>query len=629
MAKRGKNRRGGDARLRLVHSDEVEQRVEAEAELHPLMHQIRIRMRDRDPMALLAFVSSIVAATDGRYGFEDRSPAALEDLIDTFIDLDMPETTAALHILAALAPRHPMRARAASTVERRLQPMPTWVSRLPETTITDAASIGFETEPGQNFLVEYRWPGGDLATYVVFDEGLGRGVKDAFPTAEPLAAAATRMQAAAPDGLSLTFRQLDLATARATLEESIANGEDRPIDEENDTWPSGRPFLEWLLGLMPAGGTPDPSTTSLPGFPDLHLGARPLGPDADDVIDDFAESDEGAAIGFDPEDVHDDAALQTIVDYAGLLGAQDPLEWSPGRVRELLDQYLPSVALPDPKTAHRMQPVLEAYLRFACRRTNRTSKQRDGLLRAARATMPRYLDIALSAQAQALRRALIDYDNLTGGLGDFEINVIGADPGEAANQGSGRLSLTITDQEVIDRLLADAARKVGGPDELQSLDDTPLPDEPFDASQLPEDIRDRVEQVRRLVDDFADRSFGVEFRTACRRYLARVAAAEPGVFRRAGRAETAAAAVVWTIGRANHLVARGGSSMTAQDLLAHFGLKGSVSQRAHVLMRGLPSASYDEHGPNLGTPDLLVSSMRAELIDLRDRAATGRMFTWD
>jgi hypothetical protein len=613
-----------------VHSDEVQQRVEVQAELQPLMHQIRIRMRDHDPMALLAFLSSIIAATDGRHGFEDQSPAALEDLIDTFIDLDIAETTAALHILAVLAPRETMRTLAGNAVERRHHPMPGWVTELPATTITDAAGIGFESEPGQNFLLEYRWPGGDPATYVVFDEGLGRGVKDAFPTAEPLSEAATRMQAAAPRGLPLTFRPLDLATARATLEESLLNGEDRPIDEENDTWPSGRPFLEWLVRLLPSGGTPDPSTTALPGFPGLHLRGPALGPDPDDVIEEFLRSDEAAAIRFHPDDVHDDAAIQAIVDYAAMLGTQDPYDWAPERVRELLHQYLPSLVLPDPKTAERLQAVLEAFLEFSCRRTNRTPSQRDALLRATREAMPRYLGIALSPQAQTLRSALIDYDDLTGGLADFDINVIGTDTVDSLAMLNRRPLDSLTDAQATERIVADAASEVGGREVLDALDDSPLPDEPFDASQLPEDIRDRVEEVRALVDDFADRSFGVEFRTACRRYLAVVAAAQPAVFRRAGRAETAAAAVAWTIGRANNLVATGGpSAMTAQDLLAHFGLKGSVSQRAHILLRGLPTASNQEPGVKLGTPDLLVSSKRAELIDLRERAATGRMFTWD
>ena len=640
MAKRGKSRRRGDARLRLVHSDEVQQRVEVEAELQPLMQQLRTRMRDRDPMALLAFISSIVTATDGRHGFTDASPTALEDLIDTFIDIDIAETTAALHVLGAIAPQQSMRARVASALERRHQPMPRWLTELPQATVTEAAVAGFDAEPGQNFLIEYRWPGGEPATYIVYDEGLGRGVKDAFPTAEPLAEAADRMAAAAPGPLPFGVRPLDLATTRATLEESLANGADRPVDDENDTWPSGRPFLEWLLRLMPTGGTPDPSTKSLPGFPDLHLGGPLLGPDPDDVIADFAESPEAMGIGFDLEDTHDDAAIQSIVEFTSMLGTQDPLDLTPARVRELLDSHLPTVVLPDPRTARRLSEALDAYIKFACRRVGRTAKQQGNLLRAARESMPRYLEIALSQQAQTLREALIAYDELTDGLADFGISVIGDDSGADQASGTGltvsadrtmpgRDPARLSDEELVESIIASAASQVGGRDVLDALDVTPLPDEPFDGARLPDDIRERVEHIAGLVDDFADRSFGVEFRTACRRYLARVAAADPVIFRRNARDETAAAAVAWTIGRANHLVARGGSSMESQDLLGHFGVKGSVSQRAQVLLKALPGTAYDAYGPKLGTPDLLVSSMRAELIDLRERAATGRMFTWD
>ena len=54
-----------------------------------------------------------------------------------------------------------------------------------------------------------------------------------------------------------------------------------------------------------------------------------------------------------------------------------------------------------------------------------------------------------------------------------------------------------------------------------------------------------------LTDRCCDALLDVEYRTVARRVLARVASRGPAVFRRKGRTETAAAAVVWIAGKAN------------------------------------------------------------------------------
>ncbi|WP_347351001.1 DUF6398 domain-containing protein [Intrasporangium sp.] len=619
MGKRGNRRRSGDARLRVVHSDETRQRVEVEAELQPLMQEIRSRMRADDPMTLLAFVSSLVAATDGRHGFEDHSAVALDDLVDSFIDIDLAETTAALRVLAAMAPDEARRARIASALQRRRQPVPRWLTDLSETAVTRVARVSFPGEPGQNFLLEIRWPGGGLTTYVVYDEGLGRGVKDAFPTDESLAGLTDRMRLAPPAGALLTSSELDLATARATIEQGLVDGADRPVDEENETWPGGRPIVEWLLTLMPAGGTPHPSTTSLPDLPEGLLGPG-AGIDPEEVIDDFAVSREAAAIGFDTDDVHDDAAITAVVEFACMLGMRDPLDWDAERVHELLDEYLPAVVLPDPQTARRLGSVLEAYLKWGSARQGRTGRQQGALVRAARSAMPDYLAVAQSPQAQALRQALADYEDLTEMWEGFGIAVIGEGTEDDADLTFGAAS---TDELFGATLLDSLARQVGGPGALDTLDDAALPDEELDLSSVPTDTHDRVREVQSLVDAFAEQSFGVELRTAARRFLARAAAGDPAIFRRASRADTAAAAVAWIVARGNHLVGTPDASMTVRELTDFFGVKGSPISRAQAFLKAVDTSRYTTGTPVLGTADLLVSSTRSTIIDLRDRAATG------
>ncbi|MDN5795767.1 MAG: DUF6398 domain-containing protein [Intrasporangium sp.] len=626
MGKRGNRRKRGDARLRVVSSDEAQQRVEVEAELQPLMQELRTHMRDEDPMGLLAFVSSLVAATDGRHGFPDHSAVALDDLVDSFIDIDLAETTAALHVLAAFAPTDVMRARIASTLERRRQPMPRWLADLSETTVTEAARIGYPGEPGQNFLVEHRWPGGDLATYVVYDEGLGRGVKDAFPTPMRLADLDARMRENAPGGAAMTFHPMDLATTRATIEQGLVNGAGRPVDDENETWPAGRPLVEWLITLMPAGGTPHPSTTSLPDFSDLPRGWLAADVDPDDVAEEFAASDEAAAIGFDIEEVHDEATIMAVVEFGWQLGMRDPLDWDPERVIVFLGEYLPSTVLPDPQTAQRFGPVLEAYLRWAAPRAGRTGKERAALLRAARAELPDYLEVAQSPQALALRQALVDYEDLTEMWDDLGVVVIGE--GRQDRDGSA-FEDDSTEDLFGTTLLESLARHVGGQAALEALDDRPLPDEELDLSDVPTDTHDRVREVQSLVDAFADQSFGVELRTAARRFLARAAAGDPAIFRRASRAETAAAAVTWVVARGNRLVGTEDASMTVRELMDFFGVKGSPTNRAQVFLNAVDTSMYTTGNPILGAADLLVSSNRSSILGLRDRANTGLPFGLD
>ncbi|MGB9372664.1 MAG: hypothetical protein WCA82_00745, partial [Jiangellales bacterium] len=84
-------------------------------------------------------------------------------------------------------------------------------------------------------------------------------------------------------------------------------------------------------------------------------------------------------------------------------------------------------------------------------------------------------------------------------------------------------------------------------------------------------------------------------------------------------AETAAAAVVWVVGRANELVGPPPAPIGSGDAGAWFGVRGSSSQRAEPMLRAIgvdPSRRYG--GMALGTPDLLISTRRAALMRQRD-----------
>jgi hypothetical protein len=165
-------------------------------------------------------------------------------------------------------------------------------------------------------------------------------------------------------------------------------------------------------------------------------------------------------------------------------------------------------------------------------------------------------------------------------------------------------------------------RKVGGRFALQNLDDAPLPDETFEWAGIADDIRPMVQEVLDACDRCAEELLDVEHRTAMRRFLSRAAAGDPALFRRKASPIRGGAAVAWVICRANDTVGASWSGLSVQDLLAWFGVKGSVSQRAEPLLRANGVDPHRLYGSmNLGQPDLLTSKCRAAIIVSRNHWA--------
>ncbi|MGR6965282.1 DUF6398 domain-containing protein [Geodermatophilus sp. URMC 61] len=167
--------------------------------------------------------------------------------------------------------------------------------------------------------------------------------------------------------------------------------------------------------------------------------------------------------------------------------------------------------------------------------------------------------------------------------------------------------------------LDELRRAVGGAralDELDELDDAPLPDEPFAQARVPADVRDRVAEVRELVDRCCDALLDVEHRTAARRLLAAVAEGDPAIFRRRSRPETAAAAICWLVARANRSLGPG--DLQTQELLGWFGVR-SASQRGEPMLAAI---GVDPHQPGereLESPAYLTAARRRQLIADRER----------
>jgi hypothetical protein len=154
---------------------------------------------------------------------------------------------------------------------------------------------------------------------------------------------------------------------------------------------------------------------------------------------------------------------------------------------------------------------------------------------------------------------------------------------------------------------------------------TPLPDEPFAWAAIPDDIHDRVHEVLTLTEACCTDLLDEEYRTVTRRLLADAAAADPAIFRRKSRADTAAAAICWIAGSANSLFAHTGPKPKipfVKDFVTYFGLKPNFhpSQRSQVFLRAIGIDPYTRYGStDLGSTRYLTGGQRTEFIELRDR----------
>jgi hypothetical protein len=79
-------------------------------------------------------------------------------------------------------------------------------------------------------------------------------VKDAFPAPGPVSDVVGRMREAMDDP-DVRFADIGLADARARVARAIELGAITFPPFETETWPASRPLTEWLLRLLPEGGT--------------------------------------------------------------------------------------------------------------------------------------------------------------------------------------------------------------------------------------------------------------------------------------------------------------------------------------------------------------------------------------
>lgn len=517
-------------------------------------------------------------------------------VIDAFLETDIAETTAVLHLMATLTPNDVQRAQIQRALTSRRQPMPPIVTGLADVTVTQSWLMDDELGDGDNYIIGIDWPGGEHATLVCYVEhNMGTIVKDAFFIPQPVSEVVEQFIELTTDAGNPANapKPTDLADCRARIEQALTILDDSPYaghehdwhdDEEGTMWPQCRPLLEFVVSRMPTGGSRYAGTDADPD--ELQDSVR-------QAMRGFAQSAESAPLQdpADPEgsEARAEAALALLTTAA--VTSADPLRWSPVTVEMCLADSLPNNPNVSEQALDHALTVLPALIRYAHGTRDADPSSTKETLDAVGRWTPSFLAARANDEVKQAREVMTDL---------------------ASHLVSSGESLMLSRLHEI----------VGGAGALDALSADPLPDEALDLSDVPEDIHASLLDVSGHLDElvaggrFPD--LDVEFRTACRRFLAQAARSDPAVFRRRAKTTNTAAAIAWTVGRGNELVGYPPSPVRSGELMDHFGLSGPPSQRAETLSAAFGTVPSRWPGVALGSPDVLVSRMRSQLLARRD-----------
>ncbi len=553
-----------------------------------LLADVRQGLSSGEPLDFLAYASTLLAALDprGQNPFEREHAgrperATLSELLESFAEVVRPETTALLAAFAELGPDELTRARARRALATRPYPLADWLARLGEASVYRAVESTHVLGDGDSVLLGARLAGHELTAVIYIDHNLGTVVKDAFPVPGPVSEVAEHMRQSADDP-DVRFGDISLADARARVAAAIEVGAITFPPFETETWPASRPLTEWLLRLLPEGGTGYVRPTWSKAA-QKTLATRFFGSEFGKPIDDADHRD----------------LLDQFLWFGTDYGPGDPLRWSPVAVEILLADWIPRKIVASPGYLSKAPALLRAFIRFCHAERRIRPALTDQTLAAVDEHEREYQRVIRSPRPQGPMALL----GAMGMLGDQE--PWEDEPFEA-------------EQYFLDTL----AEEVGGADALDSLDDTPLPDEQeFGWDGVPADLRDRAGEVLAACDRCCDDLLGAEYRTACRRLLARAIPGMSGMLSKTTKPEVIAAAVCWVIGKGNQRFGQGPGELRVKDLTSYFSLgQSSVSERGYQIMRAAgvqPASAYP--AVHLGSPDLLVSARRRRIIELRDR----------
>lgn len=542
-------------------------------------------MRSDHPLELLDLVSKLLTIGDPRqvdpFNPAESPSMSVAELMETFINIDLAETTAVLTATAAIVDDDVLRARIKRELATRRSHLPVWLTGLGDVAVYRALEMVHVLGDGDDVTLGVRLPSGHQLTAIVYiDHNLGTIVKDAFVVSEPIDGVIALMKDKCEDPAGTAWNDLDLASARTRIADAIDRAAIQYPPHETDDWPGCRPLVEWLIRTLPEGG----KGYEFPQWDDVSLQV---------IADRFFASSFGSPL----DDEQHRQLLDSLLWFGSRYGPADPLRWSPVSVEIVLVDWFPRKIVADAEFLSEMPRLLRAFIEFC---HDERAIRRDLTLETLDAVdrwEPEYQELIRSERLQGV-------DAIFAAMGlspqDEEVDDLDAESSYA--------------ERVLNKLIDD----VGSMDALRSVDDTPLPDEEFDWAGIPDDVRREVAEVLALTDGGCEHLLEPEYRTACRRFLAYLARTAPTLFRQEARVDHSAAGVIWVVGKANDLFSPYGGALKVKTLKAYFARSAAPSQRGGVFLRALGLELEPYAATSLRSPSFLVSARRRYIVRQRD-----------
>src|SRR5690606_3446584 len=212
-----------------------------------LIADVRRALHSGDSYQLLSLVSGLLTVTDerrqdpfARARGEARVGPTLRELVESFVGVDTPETTALLAVISEMTGDEMVAALARRELAGRNHPLPPWLTDLTPLTIGRTIEITHILGDGDNVAIEATTAFGDQMTVMVYiDHNVGTLIKDAFVIPESIDTVTERFATDANDP-DLELRPLDRAEARARITEAGEMAAMTYPPFESETWPACR-----------------------------------------------------------------------------------------------------------------------------------------------------------------------------------------------------------------------------------------------------------------------------------------------------------------------------------------------------------------------------------------------------
>lgn len=228
-----------------------------------LVVDVRHLLRVGGPLDLLATVSSMLSIVDPRtvYPYDHLRPPTgsrgaadeleLDTIVQSFLEVDVPESSALLAALAQLAPDPSVRARARAEVVRRGDALPPWVTGLAHARPYRAVLVSHVRGMADNVILGVRLPPRhEITVSVYIDHDEGTVVTDCVALPAQLTDVVVTLQSVIAE-LGTWFDDIDLVDARDRITRAVDNGAAAYPPAETEDWPLFRPLVEWVVRLVP------------------------------------------------------------------------------------------------------------------------------------------------------------------------------------------------------------------------------------------------------------------------------------------------------------------------------------------------------------------------------------------